>query len=506
MEMIKRVDYDKPLIRVNKLSKHFGATIALNEVSFEVPKGVVCGLVGENGSGKSTFASILAGIVEETKGEIYFEGELWKPNSVLEAQKNGVAMIVQETGTLENVTVAENIFLGQEMLFSNGFFISRKKMFAAAQAILDELEISSFKASTPTHRLDMQDRKLVEIAKAMYWKPKIFIVDETTTALSHTGRVLLYGLMKKLTNNGSTVLFISHDLEELEEQCDILSVLRDGDFVGTLKKEEFDTDCLKQMMIGRSLEGDYYHADDEGYSDEVVLRADNITTLEDLLCFSLELHKGEVLGIGGLSDCGMHTLGKALFGAEKVLDGKVTLGDGTVISNTKTAIQHKMAYMSKNRDKESLALNATVKENIVSIAHKMNQVLGPIISFKKETEYAKKQIDDLSIKCASENHLVSTLSGGNKQKIVFGKWIGVDSEIIIMDCPTRGVDIGVKAAMYKLIYDMKKSGKSIVLISEELPELIGMSDRIIIMRNGEISGEIQRSEGLNEHKLINAML
>ncbi|TCT15535.1 monosaccharide ABC transporter ATP-binding protein (CUT2 family) [Natranaerovirga pectinivora] len=506
MEIIKNGKNEKPLIRVEKLSKHFGVTIALNEVSFEIPKGVICGLVGENGSGKSTFASIFAGIIEETKGEIYFEDKLWKPCDVLEAQKNGVAMIVQETGTIENITVAENIFLGQEMLFSNGLFISRKKMFAAAQEILDDLEISSFRADTPTHRLDMQGRKLVEIAKAMYWKPKVFTVDETTTVLSHTGRQLLYSLMKKLTNNGTTVIFISHDLEELEEQCDIISVLRDGEFVGTLKREEFDTDRLKQMMIGRNLEGNYYHADDEGYSDEVVLRAENITTLEDLLCFNIELHKGEVLGIGGLSDCGMHTLGKALFGAEKVLDGKVNLGDGTVIDNTKTAVEHKMGYMSKNRDKESLALNATVKENIVSIAHDVNRMFGPIISFKKEAGYAKKQIKDLSIKCASPNHLVSTLSGGNKQKIVFGKWMGVDSQIIIMDCPTRGVDIGVKAAMYKLIYDMKKSGKSILLISEELPELIGMSDRIIIMRDGEISAEIQRSEGFNEQKLIDAMI
>lgn len=506
MEKMKTVDFDKPLIQVNQLSKHFGVTIALNEVTFEVPRGVICGFVGENGSGKSTFASILAGILQETKGEIYIEGELWKPNSVLEAQKKGIAMVVQETGTIENVTVAENIFLGQEMLFSNGIFISRKKMFAAAQEILDELKISTFKATTPTYQLDLQDRKLVEIAKAMYWKPKVFVVDETTTALSHTGRLLLYTLMKKLTKNGTTVLFISHDLEELVEQCDIISVLRDGDFIGTLRKEEFEADRLRQMMIGRSLEGEYYHADDEGYSDEVVLRADQITTLEDLLCFSLELHKGEVLGIGGLSDCGMHTLGKALFGAEKILDGQVTLGNGTVINSTKTAIKYKMAYMSKNRDKESLALNATVKENIVSIAHNMNKVLGPIISFKKEAAYAQKQISDLSIKCASENHLVSTLSGGNKQKIVFGKWIGVDSEILIMDCPTRGVDIGVKAAMYKLIYDMKKSGKSILLISEELPELIGMSDRIIIMRDGEIQVEIPKSEGFSEHKLISAML
>ncbi|TCK92499.1 monosaccharide ABC transporter ATP-binding protein (CUT2 family) [Natranaerovirga hydrolytica] len=506
MAVKKKAKNKETLIRVENLSKHFGATVALDEVSFEIPKGVICGLVGENGSGKSTFAFIFAGIVERTKGKIFFEDEIWKPTNVLEAQQKGVAMVVQESGTIENITVAENIFLGQEMLFSKGMFISRNKMFEAAQKILDDLEITSFKANTPTHRLDLQDRKLVEIAKAMYWKPKVFIVDETTTALSHTGRELLYSLMNKLANNGTTVLFVSHDLEEITEQCHMISVLRDGEFVGSLEKEEFDVDRIKQMMIGRELEGEYYYADDEGYSDEVVLRAENITTLEDLLCFNIELHKGEVLGIGGLSDCGMRTLGKALFGAEKILDGQVTLRDGTVINNTKTAVEHKMAYLSKNRDKESLALNATVKENIVSIAQRINQVFGPIISFKKEAKYAQKQINDLSIKCASKNHLVSTLSGGNKQKIVFGKWIGVDSQILIMDCPTRGVDVGVKSAMYKLIYDMKKSGKSILLISEELPELIGMSDRIVIMRNGEISMEINRSEEFNQEKLIDAML
>lgn len=506
MALIQNSGHENMMIKVNKLSKIFGITIALNEVSFEIPKGVVCGLVGENGSGKSTFASILAGIISETSGEIYLEGELWKPTNVLEAQKMGVAMVVQEKGTIDNVTVAENIFLGQEMIFSKGPFISRKKMFEAAQKILDELNITSFDAKTSVNSLDMQDRKLVEIAKAMYWEPKIFIVDETTTSLSFVGRELLYKLMKKIAAKGTTVIFVSHDLEELEAQCDVISVLRDGHFIGTLTRENFNTNKLKEMMIGRNLEGEYYHADNEGYSEEVVLRAEYITTMKDLLCFSIELHKGEVLGIGGLSDCGMHTLGKVLFGAEKVLDGQVVLGDGTVINSTKTAIAHKIGYMSKNRDKESLALNATVKENLVSIAHKINTSFGPIISFKKENDFAKKQIDELSIKCASENHLVNTLSGGNKQKIVFGKWMGVDSEILIMDCPTRGVDIGVKAAMYKYIFEMKKSGKSIILISEELPELIGMSDRLIIMKDGKCTAEIMRSEGLSEHKLINAML
>lgn len=506
MELEKQSISKDEMIRVEKMSKNFGITVALNEVSFTIPKGVICGFVGENGSGKSTFSSILAGMQTASKGEIYVDGKLWKPANVLEAQKQGISMVVQEAGTIDNGTVAENIFLGQEMQFAKGMFIQRKKMFEEAQRILDDLGMERFSARTPVFSLDLQDRKLVEIAKAMYWKPRILVIDETTTALSHKGRELLYTIIKKLSAEGTTVLFISHDLEELIEHCDRLCVLRDGNYVGSLDRKDFDPNVIKSMMIGRNLEGNYYHADLEGYSDEVVLRAEGITTLKDLLCFDMELHKGEVLGIGGLSDCGMHTLGKALFGAEKVLDGQVVLGNGTVIKNTKKAIENKIGYMSKNRDKESLALNATIKENIASLGYKVNQKLGPFISFSKENQYVNEQVEGLSLKCASVNHPVSTLSGGNKQKVVFGKWMAINSEILIMDCPTRGVDIGVKAAMYQLIYQMKKSGKSIILISEELPELIGMSDRVLIMRNGEISAEISRKDGLNEHVLIEAML
>ncbi|SHE75867.1 ribose transport system ATP-binding protein [Alkalibacter saccharofermentans DSM 14828] len=495
-----------PHLEIKDLCKQFGITTALNKVSFSVGKGIVCGLVGENGSGKSTLASIVAGMQSSTSGEVYLKGKRWQPKSVLEAQRLGVAMIVQEMGTIGNVTVAENIFLGQENVFAKGLFIERKKLFTEAQKLLDSLGIDSFDARTYVGKLDMQDRKLVEIAKAMYWKPDIFIVDETTTALSHTGRTLLYRLIRELSQNGGTVLFISHDLEEMMEHCDQLIVLRDGVYVGALEKKDYDGNIIKKMMVGRELYGDYYHADLDGYSDEVVLRADFITTLHDLLGFSIELHKGEVLGIGGLSNCGMHTLGKALFGAEKILDGKVYTGNGTAIKSTKDAIENKIGYMSKNRDQESLGLNATVKENIASVGYKLNRVFGPIISYRKESDYVNKQIKDLSIKCASPDHLTNTLSGGNKQKIVFGKWIAADSEILIMDCPTRGVDIGVKAAMYKLIYEMKKAGKSIILISEELQELIGMSDRVIIIRNGEIASETLRSEGLNEHKLIESMV
>lgn len=494
------------LIEVKELSKNFGVTVALDRVSFEIQRGEVKGLIGENGSGKSTVSSIIAGMQTALSGNMYFEGKEWKPSSMLQAHKAGVAMIVQEAGTIPNITISENIFLGHEEMFSKGVFINRRQMTAAAQKLLNELEIN-IDVSRTTGSFDMATRKLIEVAKALYWKPKLFIVDETTTALSHNGRILLYKWMKELVKNGGSVLFISHELDELMEQCDTLTVLRDGVIAGNLHKEEFDAGHIKQMMVGREIKGGFYRDDMDGYSDEVVLKADCITTMKDLMCFSLELYKGEILGIGGLSHCGMHTLGKALFGAEMVVDGHVIAeGNGQIINNPKTAIKCRMGYVSKDRDTESLSLGASIRDNIASTGYRLNRIFGLFTSFKKEKKYVDDQIRALSLKCASQYHSVDTLSGGNKQKVAFGKWLACDANILILDCPTRGIDVGVKAAMYKLIYQMKKSGKSIILISEELPELIGMSDRILIMRNGEISCEIHRTENPTESRLIEYML
>lgn len=493
------------LIRVEDIYKNFGVTTALNHVSFEVMPGEVRGLIGENGSGKSTVASIIAGMQTATSGAMFFNGEPWKPASPLEAQNAGVAMVVQEAGTIPNITVTENIFLGHEGEFTKGLFVDRNMMVQEAAALLRELEID-IDATVRVGSLDMATRKLVEIAKAFYWKPKLFIVDETTTALSYTGRMLLYKLMKRLRDSGASVLFISHELGELMEQCDKLTVLRDGVLVGSLEKSEFEANAIKQMMVGRKIEGNYYREDMDGYSDEVVLRADCITTLKDLLCFSLELHRGEILGIGGLSHCGMHTVGKALFGAERVLDGQVVATEyGKVINKPKTAVGCRIGYLSKDRDSESLSLGAAIYDNIASTGYKINRVLGAFISNRKEKKYVDEQIVSLSLKCASRYHSVDTLSGGNKQKVAFGKWLACDSNILILDCPTRGIDIGVKAAIYQLMYQMKKAGKSIILISEELPELIGMCDRILIMRDGEISCEVLREERPTESQIVDYM-
>ena len=500
------MDEKEIVLEVSEISKSFGVTIALDRVSFKIHRGEVKGLIGENGSGKSTASSIIAGIQTAASGKIYFNGGEWKPLTILQAHKAGVAMVVQEAGTIANITVAENIFLGHEGIFSHGIFIDHSQMNTAAQKLLNELEIN-INASRITGSLDMATRKLIEVAKAFYWNPRLLIVDETTTALSHTGRNLLYKLMKELTEKGGSVLLISHELDEMMQQCDSLTVLRDGVVAGNLQKDEFDAGRIKQMMVGREIKGSFYRDDMDAYSDDIVLKADCITTMKDLLCFSLELHRGEILGIGGLSHCGMHTLGKALFGAEMVVDGQVIATEnGKVIDNPKIAVQCRMGYVSKDRDTESISLGASIRDNIASTGYRMNQLFGPIISFSKEKKYVDEQIYALSLKCASQYHSVDTLSGGNKQKVAFGKWLACDANILILDCPTRGIDVGVKAAMYKLIYEMKKSGKSIILISEELPELIGMSDRIIIMKDGEVSCEMLRTENPTESCLIEYML
>ena len=373
---------------------------------------------------------------------------------------------------------------------------------------MDDIGFTDVDPSAYIDTLDMQDRKLVEIAKVVYNQPEMLVVDETTTALSQKGRDIIYGIMNKMKENNKAVVFISHDLQELIDTCDTLTVLRDGKLITTLDKDQMDEDTIKKYMVGREMKGDYYRADyGTPVSDEVVLKADNVTSGSGLLMnFSMEVHKGEILGIGGLSHCGMHELGKVLFGDEKLLTGSVIhTASGEKITDPLNAMKHGLGYVSKNRDTESLVLTATIKDNIISASYDKIAPKG-VLTPKATKQFVDEQIESLSIKCASPVQDVQYLSGGNKQKVVFGKWIGRNCDILILDCPTRGVDIGVKAAMYQLIYQMKQEGKTIIMISEELPELIGMSDRLLIMKDGGFAGEFLRSETLNENDIIEVMI
>lgn len=494
------------LIKTNEIVKHFGLTHALNGISIEVRRGEIVGLIGENGSGKSTLSSIISGIYPPTSGSLELKGKPYKPADTVDAQRHGISMITQEMGTLSGIRVADNIFLGKEDFFARRGIVNRKKMYEAAREALGKIGISDIDPEAPIAKYSLEDRKLIEVVRGIYTDPEVFIVDETTTALSQKGREIIYKLIEKFREEDKAVIFISHDLDEIMQVCNKLIVLRDGDFIAQLSKEEFEENRIKELMVGRKLTGDYYRSDYDGsYGKDVVLKADRIYAGHILQDISLELHKGEILGIGGLTDCGMHDLGKVLFGMEKPLYGSVTLGDGKAVTGAKGAISNGIGYVSKNRDQEALILSASILDN--TVLPSLNKIMRTGLIFRKdEKNFTDRQVEDLNIKCREIEQDVRDLSGGNKQKVVFGKWLGNESEIFILDCPTRGIDIGVKAFMYQLMYRLKKEGKSIIMISEELPELIGMSDRIMIMKDGKIQKTFNRSEELNESVLIKEMV
>lgn len=492
------------LLEVKNMDKRFGATVALKNVDIEIREGEIRGLIGENGSGKSTLSSIIAGMQKADNGIMTYLGQEYGPTSMLDAQEKGFSMVLQEMNTIPHISVAENIFAGQEEKFTRFGFVNKKAMIREAEQVLLKAGIEHINAKDSIDKYGMEDRKLIEIARAIKPQTRILIIDETTTALSQFGRNLLYSTVKRLQAEKKAVIFISHDLDELLEICNVLTVLRDGVVIGNLNRDEFEPRVIRQMMVGREIGDSLYREEFKGsYDEEVVLKLDKVSdgNVED---FSIELHKGEILGIGGLSGSGMHEIGRIAFGLNKLLSGKVTAGSTEITSPLK-AIENKVGYISKNRDHEALILNASIKENLVlpsldELSH------YTFISPKKENEVSREQIDYLRIKCKDDKQLVSTLSGGNKQKISFGKWIGKGSSILIMDCPTRGVDIGVKQAMYKLMMQLKEEGKSILMITEELSELIGMSDRILIMKDNKISRTFERSAELSEKNIIEYMI
>lgn len=497
-----------PILEMKHIRKTFASTVALGDVDLNVYPGEIRGLIGENGSGKSTISSIAAGMQKADSGEMRYHGEGWHPSSMIDALSKGIGMIVQESGTIQGVSVAENLFLGETKQFPGKLgTIDRKAMNAKADEALQAIGVKNVSGATPMGALDFQTRKLVEIAKVVMKDPEILVVDETTTALSQEGRSILYSLMKKLRDEGKAVLFISHDLDEIMEVCDTLTVLRDGAIIRHFTKDEFDAAAIRTSMIGRELQGDYYRSDfTPSHLEEIAVKAEHINLGEALQDVSITVHKGEIVGIGGLSHCGMHQLGKILFGAIKPDSGEVVTGDGVKITSETVAMKEAFGYVSKDRDVESLSLSASIRDNIAIAGMEQYAVNNFLMLNSREKVYVDKQISDLSIKCADRDQQVSQLSGGNKQKVVFGKWIGRGSEVLILDCPTRGVDIGVKRAMYQLMTELKNEGKSIVMISEEMPELMGMSDRLIIMKDGRITHEFARSASLSDAEIIQYMI
>lgn len=544
-------------IETRELTKHFGEVVAVDAVNIKIELGKVLGLIGENGSGKSTVSSMISGIHTITSGEILLKGQPYKPSDPGDARKHGIGMIVQEAGTVDYISIAENIFLGEENKFAKFGVVNRSRLEAEARKALSLVGLD-IDVTAPAAAYNFETRKMVEIAKTLYYDPQLLIVDETTTALSQDGRDKIHEIMHRFAEEGKAVMFISHDLPELMETCDELIVLRDGQYIAKMDKSEFDEDKIKQTMVGRKIEGNYYRADyDPSCSEEVALCAENVTTAT-LKNVNLKVHKGEIVGIGGLSGSGMHEIGKLFFGMEKPITGKVTayapakpnfkekrsihlkrfkdtvkltgyrikkiFGKGVekpqvdlaglnvekpdteyVIKNIDSAFDAGIGYISKDRDRETLITAATIRDNLCLSAPELLNVFG-IIPTTREAVFTQEQVEGLKIKCSSPNQLVRELSGGNKQKVSFGKWIGNRSKILVFDSPTRGVDVGVKTTMYQLLYELKKQNYAILIISEEMPELIGMSDRLLVMKDGEITKEFIRSENLRDTEVINYMI
>ena len=495
---------NKVLLRATDIDKQFGITHAVDHVSIDFYSHEIHALIGENGSGKSTFTNMLTGIYTLGGGSFALENKTIQVKNQVSANRLGIAIIVQEMGTLSGLTVAENIFLGEEDPFIHNGVKNTAAMNKKAQDLLDSYGFSRIRANAIIDTYNFEDRKLVEIVKSTYFDPKVLVVDETTTALNHSGRVELFKHMRRLRDLGSCVIFISHDLDEVLEMSDRVSVLRDGEYIDTVNAKDVTTDDLKKLMVGRELGEHYYRTDyGEKIPEEVAMKVENVSVGNEIHNISFELHKGEILGIGGLSECGMHEVGKACFGASFDRTGSVTLADGTQINDINTAINHSIAYASKDRDNESLLINDSIMDNITLPSMRD---MGKVLSIKKLHEFADKFAKEMSTKMVNVDQFVSELSGGNKQKVVLARWIGKGSDILILDSPTRGIDIKVKADIYALMDKMRKEGKSILMISEELPELMGMSDRILIMKEGEISGEFLRDPSITDTALIEKMI
>ena len=494
------------LLKAEHIDKRFGITHAVNDVSIDINAGEIRALIGENGSGKSTFCQMLCGIYTMGGGTFTLDGQVMNIRNQVEANKLGVSIIVQEMGTLSGLSVAENIFLGHEDPFMHHGIKDTRAMIREGQRLLDEYGFGNIRAGAMIDSYNFEDRKLVEIVKATYMKPKILIVDETTTALSQNGRLELYKIMDAVRADGRSVIFISHDLAEILTHSDTITVLRDGEYIDTVNSKDIDEDGLRKLMVGRDIGTAYYRTDYDGRTtDEVVLSVKNVTVPGQIENISFDLHKGEILGFGGLSECGMHEAGKAVFGASWDRSGSVTLADGTEINDIPTAIKHSIAYASKDRDNESVILAESIRNNII-LPSIDDLAEAHILKGGKLNKFAQKYADQMQTKMQGINQFVSDLSGGNKQKVVLARWIGKGSDILVLDSPTRGIDVKVKQAIYALMSELKAQGKSIIMISEEIPELLGMSDRILIMKDGKINGEFMRSESLSEEDLIAKMV
>lgn len=493
------VNNAKYLFEMKGVTKKFPGVKALDNVTFQVKKGHVHALCGENGAGKSTLMKVLAGIYKQEKGEIFIEGESVDIQNTKDAMDKGISMIHQELNMFLQMSVEANLFIGRETTLGAGI-VDKKRNIMAVQKILDEYQIN-IDPQTRMIDLTIAKQQMIEIVRAIAFDAKIIIMDEPTSSLTGVEIQTLFMMIRKLAAQGKSIIYISHKLDEIFEISDMVTIIRDGKTIDTLPTEELDKRKIVSLMVGRELR-DVYDKRELSIGEEKI-RVKNYSRGQEFQNINFSVHRGEIFGFMGLVGAGRSELAETIFGLREKDDGKLYIdGNEVQIKQPWEAIEQKIAFVTEDRKAYGLSLMHSIRQNAVIVSLK-KYAFGfmSVVSKKKEKDATAKMFSALKIKAPSQHTMVDALSGGNQQKVVLSKWLLDKPEILIMDEPTRGIDVGAKFEIYKIMSDMAAEGKAIIMISSEMQELLGMCDRILVMSTGKQTGIFKREE-FNQEDLM----
>jgi len=487
------------ILEMKQIDKSFPGVHALDHVDFEVKRGEVHALMGENGAGKSTLMKVLTGIYSKDSGTIVYEGREVEFSNTREAQDAGIVIVHQELNMVGHLTVAQNIFIGRE--FKKGIRIDDKKMNEEARKLFDRLNIDIDPTMTMSD-LTVGKQQMCEIAKAISHDAKVIVFDEPSAALTEAEIEDLFKIIRDLREQQLAIVYISHRMDEIKVITDRVTVMRDGCYVGTLITKDSTKDDIVNMMVGRVIYEEPKTKSQVPDDAPVVLKVEHLNAGKMVQDVSFELHKGEILGFSGLMGAGRTETARAIFGADPKESGDIFVnGKPVTINSPEDAVKAGIGYLSEDRKRFGIVVQKTIAEN-TTMADLANYMKGLFIDKKKEKETAKKFVDSLATKTPSVDQLVVNLSGGNQQKVVIAKWLCKNCDILIFDEPTRGIDVGAKNEIYKLMNKLAGEGKSIIMISSEMTEILRMSDRVVVMCEGKKTGEL-RIEDTTQEKIMN---
>lgn len=488
---------DDIILSVRNLSKYYAKVKALSDITLDVKRGEILALCGENGAGKSTFIKLLTGAEEPSHGEIIFDGKTYKSLDPVLSGELGIAAVYQEFSLIPFLSIAENIFYGREIKYKSGI-LNLKEMYRRAQQLFDDMGMH-IDVRKRICDIGVAYQQLVEILKAVSRRPKFIILDEPTAPLTLKETAIFFNIVKKLRESQTTVIFISHRLEEVFEICDRAAVFMDGTFVTCKNVKDFTMKSLISAMVGREISDDY--PSPRKTSSEVVLKCLHLNN-DKVHDVSFELHKGEIIGFGGLVGAGRTETVRAIFGADPLHSGEIYLnGQRYQPKDPRHALKCGIGLIPEDRKSQGVLLSLAVRANVVFSSLPRYLKAGFIIDSKKERAASAGYIKELNIKTPSMEQLVKNLSGGNQQKVVLGRILSTECSVLIFDEPTRGIDVGAKQEIYNLMCELADRGKSIIMISSEMPELIGMSQRIYVMSEGHITAELKRGE-FSQEKIL----